>query len=238
MSRRCRILYTVNEVARQLETADTVRTVGARHRPLSRAVLDALRDAIIAGAYQPGERLVEDEIAARFGVSRNPIRDALHLLATEGFVTVEPRRGARVASLDATRTAELFELRAPLEGLVCGLTAVRRAPPMIDRLLALVDEGQRAVRDRRLAALPALNTQFHGALALAAQNLLLQTTLGHLSNLIRWVYARGIGDRAEQSWAEHAVIVEAVVAGDRRRAEVAGFDHIVVASHALRAGSA
>ena len=93
-------------------------TLGARHLPLSQAVVDELRAAIIGGAYAQGERLVEEEVAARFDVSRNPIREALHTLSTEGFVVVEPRRGARVASVTAQQARELFELRTPLEGVV------------------------------------------------------------------------------------------------------------------------
>ena len=80
-------------------------------------------------------------MAARFDVSRNPIREALRTLSTEGFVVIEPRRGARVASIDADRAGELFELRAPLEGLVAGLAAQRRTAAQLERLDDLVAAG-------------------------------------------------------------------------------------------------
>src|SRR5918995_1666207 len=127
-------------------------TVGSRHLPLARAVVDALRAGIIEGDYAQGERLVEEEIAARFDVSRNPIREALRTLSIEGFVVIEPRRGARVASIDAVRARELFELRAPLEGLVAGLAAQRRTADDVDRLRAVVAAGHAAAHANRLDA--------------------------------------------------------------------------------------
>lgn len=207
---------------------ESSQPVGARHRPLRLAVLDELRDDIISGIYQPGDRLVEEEIAARFDVSRNPIREALHTLSAEGFVVVEPRRGARVASVTAQQARDLFELRAPLEGVVARLAASRRSDRDVERLRHLVDRGTSAELDE----LPALNTQFHGALAGAAGNELLTGTLGRLSDIIRWIYAARIRERSQQSWIEHAGIVEAVAAGDAALAERLGTEHIAKASAA------
>jgi DNA-binding GntR family transcriptional regulator len=190
------------------------------------AVLEELRNDIISGVYQPGDRLVEEEIAGRFDVSRNPIREALHTLSTEGFVVVEPRRGARVASVTAKQARELFELRTPLEGVVARLAAARRSTGDVDKLRRLVDRGVAAELDE----LPALNTQFHGALAEAAGNELLTGTLGRLSDIIRWIYAARIRERSQQSWIEHAGIVEAVAARDVELAERLGTEHIARAS--------
>jgi DNA-binding GntR family transcriptional regulator len=210
------------------------KTVGARHVPLSHAVVDELRTAIIGGDYAQGERLVEEEVAARFDVSRNPIREALRTLSTEGFVVIEPRRGARVASIDAVRAAELFELRAPLEGLVAGLAAERRTAAQLDRLDDLVAAGRAAATEGRLNELPALNTQFHDALAAAAGNELLRATLARLSDIIRWIYATRISMRSTRSWDEHAAIVAAVTAGDAERARRCGEDHIAAAAAAYQ----
>ena len=230
------ILYTVNLMARQQPAAmdGAPTTIGARHVPLSRAVVDELRTAIIGGEYTHGERLIEEEVAARFDVSRNPIREALRTLSTEGFVVIEPRRGARVASIDAVRARELFELRAPLEGLVAGLAAQRRTADEVDRLRSVVAAGQAAADDNRLDDLPALNTEFHAVLAAAARNELLRGTLERLSDVIRWIYATRISRRAQRSWDEHAAIVDAVAAGDVERARRCGEDHIAAAAAAHR----
>jgi DNA-binding GntR family transcriptional regulator len=213
-------------------TSGNATTIGARHLPLSHAVVDELRAAIIGGAYAQGERLVEEEVAARFEVSRNPIREALRTLSTEGFVVIEPRRGARVASIDATRARELFELRAPLEGLVAGLAAQRRSAEQVARLGDLVAAGREAAQEQRLDELPLLNTAFHEALAEAAGNELLRSTLARLSDIIRWVYAVRISRRATTSWEEHAAIVDAVVDGDVERARRCGELHIAAAAAA------
>ena len=83
-----------------------------------------------------------------------------------------------------------------------------------------------------LDELPALNTEFHAALAAAADNELLAGTLGRLSDIIRWVYAARISQRSERSWAEHAAIVAAVAAQDPELAHRCGTDHIARASAA------
>lgn len=222
----------MNKVGRQWGEAASVVPLGAQHVPLRHAVLGALREAIIDGEYAPDERLREEEIAAQFDVSRNPIREALHVLSIEGFVLVEPRRGARVATVDARRARELFELRAPLEGLVAGLAAQRRTPVQLGELRRIVWLGMGAAEDGLVDELPRLNTEFHASLAAAADNELLTTTLGRLSDIIRWVYAARISRRSTQSWAEHAAIVEAVAAKDAEMAQQRGIEHIAAAAAA------
>jgi len=229
----------VNNVARQWEMspeqvvdARPATTVGALHLPLRQAVLDALRSAIIDGTYLPGERLVEEEIAARFDVSRNPTREALHALSVEGFVEIEPRRGARVATMNARWAGELFEVRAPLEGLVARLAAQRRTPADLVHLRDVLGAGTAAAAEGRLDELPALNTEFHMSLAAAAGNELLAGTLARLSDIIRWVYAARISMRSTRSWDEHAAIVAAVADRDAERAERRGAEHISAAAAA------
>jgi DNA-binding GntR family transcriptional regulator len=128
---------------------------------------------------------------------------------------------------------ELFELRAPLEGRVARLAAERRTPVQLDRLRRIVERGQRAAADRRLDTLPDLNTEFHGALAAAADNDLLAGTLARLSDIIRWIYAARISRRSTQSWLEHAAIVASMEPGDAVRAERCGADHISAAAYAI-----
>ncbi len=216
----------------QVVDARPATTVGALHLPLRQAVLDALRSAIIDGTYLPGERLVEEEIAARFDVSRNPTREALHALSVEGFVEIEPRRGARVATMNARRAGELFEVRAPLEGLVARLAAQRRTPADLVHLRDVLGAGTAAAAEGRLDELPALNTEFHMSLAAAAGNELLAGTLARLSDIIRWVYAARISMRSTRSWDEHAAIVAAVADRDAERAERRGAEHISAAAAA------
>lgn len=207
-------------------------SVGSQHLPLRHAVHSELRRQIIVGELAQGERLLEDQIAAELGVSRNPVREALQALAQDGFVELLPRRGARVAIVSAHRAAELFEVRQVLEGLVARLAASRRDEHQLVTLHRLVARGLSAARTHDTVALPALNTEFHRALAATAANDILTDTLTHLADLIEWVYASRIARRGEQSWLEHARIVGAIAAGDGPAAERLARAHIANARSA------
>src|SRR5215213_11508740 len=89
------------------------------------ALRDQLEQDIVTGHFKPGERLDEQSLASRFGVSRTPIREALMQLASAGMVELQPRRGAFVASLSLREVIERFEVMAALEG-ACGALAARR----------------------------------------------------------------------------------------------------------------
>ena len=195
-------------------TPAAVRPIGRVHQPLREAVQDAIRAAIVAGRYPPGERLLEDQLAQELDVSRNPVREALQALATDGFVVIEPRRGARVANVSPERATELFQVREVLEGLAARLAAERRTPNQLAELQAIVAEGAALVDEERLDELPELNNRFHVALHAAADNEILAEVLGRLSPVITWVYARRIAQRSTHSWSEHAAIVDAIADGD------------------------
>lgn len=200
--------------------------VGATHLPLRHAVFEEIRRRIVAGAWEPGERILEDQLAAELDVSRNPVREALQALAAEGFVELEPRRGARVATISPDRVAELFEVREVLEGLVAKLAAQRCTASDLDELRAVLDDGLRTADAKDLASLPALNTRFHQLLASIAGNEMLAETIERLRHLIEWIYSQRIAERAPQSWDEHSRIVDAIASGDAADAERVARDHI------------
>jgi DNA-binding GntR family transcriptional regulator len=220
------------------ETDDATRLarpVGRTHQPLREAVQDAIRAAIVDGRYPQGSRLLEDQLAQELDVSRNPVREALHGLATEGFVVVEPRRGARVASVSRERAVELFEVREVLEGLAARLAARRRTAAQLAGLQTLVAEGEVLVTGGRLNDLPQLNNRFHVALQEAAGNEILAETLGRLGPVITWVYAHRVAERSTHSWSEHAAIVTAIAASDADRAHALAAAHIAAAREAYLA---
>jgi DNA-binding GntR family transcriptional regulator len=215
-------------VTREAGSASAV-SVGSTHLPLRHAVLEEVRRRIIAGAYPPGQRVFEDQIAADLDVSRNPVREALQALAGEGFIELEPRRGARVAVVSHTRAGELFEVREVLEGLVASLAAARRTDAEVAAMRAVVEEGRDTARRGDLAALPALNTRFHTLLAASARNAMLAETIEHLRHLIEWIYSQRIAQRAPRSWQEHSRIVDAIAGGDADDAERVARAHIAMA---------
>lgn len=206
--------------------------VGRAHQPLRRAVYDEVQRRIVDGRLQQGERIFEDQLAHELDVSRNPVREALQALESEGFVELEPRRGARVAVISAERANELFELREALEGMVARLAAQRRTPGQLLDLQRLVQRGAGAARSGDLVELPALNTEFHRLLCDAANNTMLADSVERISQLIQWVYTKRITQRGGKSWTEHHRIVDAIADGDPARAFNEACEHI---SNARRA---
>jgi len=200
--------------------------LGRRHQPLAAAVLSTLREAIVGGTYLPGQRLVEEDLALELEVSRGPIREALHLLAVEGFVEIEPRRGAKVAIFTRKQADDLFVMRLTLEGLVARLAAERRTDQQLDHLRDVCEAGLSAATQQRTDELPALNTAFHEALADAADNTLLAEQLSTMSTMIQWAYAKRIRERLTDSWFEHRTIVDAVASRDSLAAETAAQNHV------------
>lgn len=206
--------------------------LGRNHKPLREMVTEAIREQIVSGRYAPGDHLTEDHIAAELEVSRNPVREGLHILAAEGFVELEPRRGARVAAIRPERARELFEVRGVLEGLVAALAAARRSSDQLTALQALGDLGGEAVARAELDTLPMLNTQFHDLLAETAGNALLASTLQQLSGVIRWIYAERLTERVNDSWTEHRAIIAAIAAGDATAARQLAEGHVAAARDA------
>lgn len=194
--------------------------------PLRQTVREVIRNAILEGRYEQGARLFEDQLASELAVSRNPVREALQALAIEGFVVIEPRRGARVAVITPTLAAELFEVRGCLEGLVARLAAERRTPAQLAALQEVVDAGLTAASDGRIEELPELNRMFHEHLAAASANRLLADTLRRLAPLVEWVYRQRISVRSARSFIEHQGICEAIEAGDVSEAFTRATEHI------------
>ena len=198
---------------------DLMEPVGKRYRSLGDAVTEELRNAIVSGVLAPGERLVEDDIAGRFGVSRMPVREALSVLQIEGFVDIAPRRGATVATISPGEALQLFEVRGMLEGLAARLAARRSEPDDLQKLGEIIAAGQRAVSEGRHDALPELHRRFHVALAEAGANRYLIELTAPLPAKIDWIFSATVRSRASISWAEHADIFQVVQASDEALAE-------------------
>jgi len=184
-------------------------------------VLHALRADIVAGRWSPGERLTESNLCAAYDVSRVPVREALKQLEAEGFVISVAYAGARVAHLDQDDAVDLFTVRATIEELAVRRCAARfrqeadspAAVELAARLDELVAAGLGGLDDPDGNDLPALNTEFHAALAHFSGNPSLLVLFRQISAKIEWLYAMDVRVRGPHSWDEHAEIVEAVRAG-------------------------
>jgi DNA-binding GntR family transcriptional regulator len=199
--------------------------IGTAHRPLRDKVVDELRRRIIDGVYEPGDRLTEERLADDFGVSRNPVREAIRVLEAEGFLYAQPRRGAVVASLSARDVEDLFDVRLSLETLAATLAAERAGAngAALEKLLA------RARTTKRTADLAALNTRFHSEICQLAGNALLTGLMESLHGRLQWVYRQSVETRAADSWAEHRELAEAILAGDAEAAGRAARTHVLAA---------
>ena len=201
-------------------------SVGLDHRSLGQTITERLRDQILINQLKPGERLIADDLALTFGVSRSMIREALLLLATEGFINIVPRKGTFVTQMSAKQANDLFEVRLLLEGQVASLAAERRTAENLRDLRETADFGLAAALAGNVDQLPVLNTRFHNLLADTADNDYLTETLNRLSNIIQWVYSRRIIERSTDSWKEHLRIVDAIERMDPNAAKAAAHEHI------------
>jgi DNA-binding GntR family transcriptional regulator len=189
-----------------------------RFRTKQEYVYSWLRDAILGGTLRPGERLVIDEIARRLEVSSIPVREALHLLQSEGFVTNAPHVGATVAAVSADEVREIFAIMEALETVAGRAAADRITPQEADRLRAIVAEMDGALAAGHIDSWADLNRSLHRAIGAIATMPLLQEMTERI--LARWerlrrLYFEGVVvPRAEQAQREHHALVDALAVGD------------------------
>jgi DNA-binding GntR family transcriptional regulator len=185
-------------------------------------------DAIDIGVYKPGDRLVESELADRFGVSRTPIREALQRLETQSLLSRDGR-SLIVSSLDHSQIAELYVVRSELEGLAARLAA-RHATIEEKRVLQdMVDDDYKIVDDPN--ALSRANRRFHKQIHLASHNrfLVQQLDLVHRSMALMATTSLAADGRGEVALAEHQQIVDAIMNGDEDKADECLRQHISIA---------
>ncbi|GMA23101.1 GntR family transcriptional regulator [Luteimicrobium album] len=205
----------------------------------ARAVYDALRTEIIDGTLAPDERLSEPALAARLGVSRTPVREALRRLEAETLVVEQPTGGVRVAPLDVADARQVYEVRARLEGLLARRAAERVAgsmaeapddgapdPADVARLVRLV-ELMDAVRDHDDEVLR-IGAEFHAVVERLADDrlcaALLRQIRGHVDRYRTLATRERVGTTAHVD--EHRAVARAVVGGDPDAAEDAMRAHI------------
>jgi DNA-binding GntR family transcriptional regulator len=182
-------------------------------------------EAIDQGIYRPGDRLVEAELAERFGVSRTPVREALQRLETQSMLARDGR-SMIVASLDHNQLAELYVVRAELEGLAARLAAKHASPEEVRVLADMVAADHAHLNDP--AALSRANRRFHKQIHLASHNryLVQQLDLVHRSMALLATTSLAAEGRGSAALAEHAAIVQAIEAGDGAAAQEALRAHI------------
>ncbi|WP_127357682.1 GntR family transcriptional regulator [Actinacidiphila soli] len=198
-------------------TAAASRRV-ARPAPLRQAVYDALIELIINGSLKPGQHLVEAELAEHLGVSRQPVREALQRLQTDGWVDLRPAQGAFVHSPTEEEATQLLSVRAVLETHSARGAAQNAKPEDVEQLWALQQEGVDALADGDVERLVAANTALHAFITSVAGNAVLAELISQVTRRVRWYYMPIAKPRGKDAWNEHAQLIEAIAKGDADRA--------------------
>ena len=188
-------------------------------------------EAIDVGVYKPGDRLVESELAERFGFSRTPIREALQRLETQALLERDGR-SLIVASLDHNQLAELYVVRGELEGLAARLAARHATQEEVRVLRAMVQEDHALIGDPQ--AMARANRRFHKQVHLASHNryLVQQLDLVHRSMALMGTTSLAAEGRGAQALQEHASIIEAIADRDGDAASTRLRAHISAAFEA------
>jgi DNA-binding GntR family transcriptional regulator len=191
---------------------------------------DLIEDEIVTGKLAPGERLDEVTLSNRHGVSRTPVRQALHQLSALGLVDVRPRRGATVSAPDIPTVLQMFEVMAELEAM-CGRLAARRLSPAEQAAIAEALDGCRlAALNGDSDAYYYENEGFHQAIYMASGNSFLVEQVKILQRRMapfRRIQLR-VRNRLITSLIEHERIVDAIFAGDGEKASRLLREHITI----------
>ncbi|WP_306191234.1 MULTISPECIES: GntR family transcriptional regulator [unclassified Streptomyces] len=189
-----------------------------RPGPLRDRVYEALLELITTRALQPGQHLVESELAGHLGVSRQPVREALQRLNTEGWVDLRPAQGAFVHEPTEEEADQLLTVRTLLEAEAARLAAVNADEAGVAALEELCAQGERAVADDDVDAAVTLNARFHATIMDLAGNAVLAELAAQVDRRVRWYYTPVARQRGGQSWVEHRELIAAVTDHDEQRA--------------------
>lgn len=148
-----------------------------KKKTLHNKIFETIRDRIVYMDYPPGVGLVEKELCGEFKVSRTPLREAIRKLEEMKLVTVIPRFGTHVSSIDIDEVRCAFEVKIKLEGLAAELAARRITPDKLEEMSGLIGDADRIIQEGGHRSLIGLDARFHEIIYLATQNTILQEFL-------------------------------------------------------------
>lgn len=199
------------------------------YKPLRDVVFENLREAIVEGRLQPGQRLMEVQLAEQLGVSRTPVREAIRKLELEGLVIMLPRKGAYVANMSLKDMIDVLEIRATLEGLAASLAAERISDEDLNKLRKISEEFKESLLNKsNLEEILKKDVEFHECIFNAAKNSKLTQLINSLWEQVyrfRVTYVSNY-DTSVSLIEEHAQILDALVKGDSELAKKYAIDHI------------
>lgn len=196
-------------------------------------VYEAILLEVAEGKLPLGSRVIQEQLAADFGVSRQPVQQALLLLRNQGILRDAPGRGLIVAPMDLDYVQNLYEIRAVLEGFACRKAAELNAERARKDGPALIEAGREAVRSGSIGRMIAADVKFHEFVYELAENPL----ISHATES-NWIYMRRVmgevlmrDERPRDIWNQHAQVLEAIMAGDADAAEQHTRQHVLQAAN-------
>ena len=202
--------------------------------PLRDVVFNTLRQAILTGELKPGERLMEIHLANRLGVSRTPIREAIHKLAQEGLVTMVPRKGAEVAQITEKSMTDVLEVRRALDALCIELACERMTQEDLARLKEACGKFEEAVRKKNVREIAQADVALHDIIILATGNQRLISLMNNLAEQMyryRFEYIKDFNIH-KQLIDEHRMIYESLEQKNVEASVAAVKNHIDNQAHA------
>ncbi len=203
-----------------------------QNEPISRSTLadrafDYLSEAILHGELRPGDRLIEDELSARLGISRAPIREALAELERQGLAYSRARRGTFVRSWTKKDLWEVAVLRATLESLAAQLAAAHVTPDDIAYLEQAITEMVEAEREGDMGRLIDLDFKFHGRIEQLCNHDRLMLLIRNMQIQVRIFRLATLRTDSDTYPEEHRVVLDAIRTGDPKMAHDRTYDHVM-----------
>lgn len=197
-------------------------------KPLRRLVYDELKMRILTGQIAAGERMMEEETSQALGVSRTPVREAFKRLEKEGLVVIRPRRGAFATQISKEELLQILDVREVLEAMATEQACENMKKAQKDKLRAVVEKHAEAVAKDNYTKMVEYDTEFHKLLVEGSGNKTLINLISQLQELLlRFRYIYYDNDSHPKKIArEHEVIMDALSAGDAKKAAEGTRKHI------------
>ena len=195
-------------------------------------VHEAILLEISSGKLAPGTRIIQEQIAAELGVSRQPIQQALLLLRNQGLLRDAPGRGLIVAPLDPDHIRQMYDVRAVIEGLAFRKAALNNAAAAKREGPDLITKGREAAKNGSVTDLIAADMAFHHFVYSLSENLLVAPTMD-----THWTYTQRVmgevlmrDEKPRDIWDQHEALLQSIISGDGDAAELHAREHILAAA--------
>lgn len=196
--------------------------------PLRDVVFNTLRNAILTGELEPGERLMEIKLADKLGVSRTPIREAIRKLELEGLVVMTPRKSAEVARITKEDLTDVLEVRRVLEDLAIDLSCENATKEEIDEMEENLKKFMEAIKKSDIKEIALIDVDFHEIIYKSTKNRRLIQILGNLREQMYRYRMEYIKDKEtrENLAREHRIIIDSIIKKDSEAGKKAILEHI------------